>query len=128
MDYVRDEVDIALDAVEARDYATAVRILEPLTERGDAKATINLALLYSCGWGVPLDARKAAEMYLRVAEMGIRERLISALAYNNLAALYVCEAPGIASDVEKAAQYWRLAEELGLPIDRFSRKPQVDAR
>jgi TPR repeat protein len=122
MDYVRDEVDIALDAVEARDYPAAVAILAPLVEQGNAKATLNLALLYSCGWGVPLDAPKAAEMYEGVGKLGIRERLISAIAYNNLAAMYAGERPGIDRDDQKAGRSWRLAEELGLPSDRFVRK------
>ena len=63
MEYLRDEVDRALDAVDAKDYAAAVAILEPLVERGNAKACLNMAFLYSLGWGVQLDALKAAEMY-----------------------------------------------------------------
>jgi TPR repeat protein len=122
MEYVRDEVDVALDAAVAQDYATAVAILAPLVERGNAKATLNMALLYSCGWGVPLDARKAAEMYEAVGRLGIREKMISAIAYQNLATLYISEPPGIPRDDEKAERYSKLAEEMGLPRDRFASK------
>jgi len=119
MDYVRDEVDTAIDAIEARDYAAAVKILAPLSEQGNAKATINLALLYSCGWGVALDAPRAEEMYLRVGQLGIREGLISAVAYNNLGTMHLQGQPGIERDDEKAEKYFRLADELGLPYQRF---------
>jgi TPR repeat protein len=128
MEYLRDGVDTALDAIDAQDYATAVEILRPLAEQGNGKAIINLALLYSCGWGVPLDARKAAEMYERVGALEIQDQLISAIAYNNLATLYIAEPPGLPRDDEKAARYRELAEKLGLPGDRFTRKEQTDER
>ncbi len=119
MEYVRYEVDTAIDAIEARDYAAVVARLAPLAEQGNAKATINLALLYSCGWGPALDAPKAAEMYSRVAERGIRDGVISAVACNNLGTIYRQGRPGIERDDEKAEKYFRLAEELGLQNQRF---------
>jgi hypothetical protein len=128
MKYVRNEVDTALDAAEKQNYAAALSILVPLAEQGNAKAIINLALLYSCGWGVPLDALKAAEMYEGVGKLEIRAGLTSAIAYNNLASLYAADAPGIPRDEEKAAQYWGLAESLGLRRDRFIRKAQTEKR
>lgn len=119
MKYVRDEVDSALDAIEAKDYATAVAILEPLVEKGNAKACLNMAFLCSLGWGVPLDPLKAAKMYERVGRLGIRDQLISALAYQNLSVLYITGGPEFPRDDEKAAKYSRMAEELGLPGNRF---------
>lgn len=119
MEYLRDEVDRALDAVDAKDYAAAVAILEPLVERGNAKACLNMAFLYSLGWGVQLDALKAAEMYEPVGRLGIRDQLISALAYQNLSVLYITGRPEFPRDREKAAEYSRMAEELGLPGNRF---------
>ncbi|GBF25059.1 secretory immunoglobulin A-binding protein EsiB [bacterium MnTg02] len=37
------------------DYATALRLLRPLAEQGDAKAQFNLGVMYVRGAGVPRD-------------------------------------------------------------------------
>jgi TPR repeat protein len=42
-------------AVKKRDYATAVRIIRPLAEQGDARAQYTLGLFYDNGLGVPQD-------------------------------------------------------------------------
>src|SRR5262245_2712093 len=42
-------------AVKKRDYATAVRIIRPLAERGDARAQYTLGVFYDNGLGVPQD-------------------------------------------------------------------------
>jgi len=42
-------------AVKKRDYATAVRIIRPLAEQGDAKAQYTLGVFYDNGLGVPQD-------------------------------------------------------------------------
>lgn len=113
MSYVRDEVHTALDAIEAKGYASAVDILEPLVEQGNPKASLNMALLYSEGCGVELDACKAVEMYDAVGRRELRDQLISALAYHNLAVLYVTGRPTFPRDEGKAAGYWELAEDFG---------------
>jgi hypothetical protein len=67
-------------------------------------------------------------MYERVGALEIQDQLISAIAHNNLATLYIAEPPGIPRDDEKAARDRELAEKLGLPGDRFTRKEQTDER
>src|SRR5262245_19751044 len=42
-------------AVKKRDYATAVRIIRPLAEQGDARAQYTLGVFYDNGLGVPHD-------------------------------------------------------------------------
>lgn len=42
-------------AVKKRDYATAVRIIRPLAEQGDARAQYTLGVFYDNGLGVPQD-------------------------------------------------------------------------
>ena len=42
-------------AVKRRDYATAVRIIRPLAEQGDARAQYTLGVFYDNGLGVPQD-------------------------------------------------------------------------
>src|SRR5215475_8061479 len=42
-------------AVKRRDYATAVRLIRPLAEQGDANAQYTLGVFYDNGLGVPQD-------------------------------------------------------------------------
>ena len=42
-------------AMRRRDYATAVRLVRPLAEQGDANAQYNLGVFYDNGLGVPQD-------------------------------------------------------------------------
>jgi TPR repeat protein len=102
--------------MERKEWAEAVRLLLPLAEAGDAAARCNLAALYSFGWGVPVDAHKAAEWYLDVGERGIEEGHLSALAYHNLSVLYITGAPGFERDLEKASHFERLAKAAGFDL------------
>jgi len=49
------------------DYATALRILRPLADQGNADAQISLAVIYAEGQGVPKDL---ARWYQRAADQG----------------------------------------------------------
>src|SRR5262249_58715973 len=42
-------------AIKKRDYATAVRLVRPLAEQGDASAQYKLGVFYDNGLGVPQD-------------------------------------------------------------------------
>ena len=53
-------------AVKRRDYATAVRLIGPLAEQGDASAQYMLGVFYDNGLGVPQD-RVRAHMWLNLA-------------------------------------------------------------
>lgn len=117
MDYF-DSPDMlrAVAALDRKDYGFALTLLKPLADTGNPRAQCNLADLYFLGWGVEADGNKAAELYLKVAEQNIREQHLSALAYHNLATIYIGGAPGIEPDGEKAEQYERLARELGFDM------------
>jgi hypothetical protein len=52
------------------DYATALRLLRPLAERGNRQAQYNLAVMYANGWGVPQDEAEANRWYRKAAEQG----------------------------------------------------------
>ena len=52
------------------DYATAIRELRPLAERGLAEAQLKLGLMYYNGWGVPQDFAKAVKWFRKAAEQG----------------------------------------------------------
>jgi len=53
-------------AANRGDHATALKFWEPLAEHGDAKAQVNLGVLYQYGRGVPQDYA-AAHMWFTLA-------------------------------------------------------------
>jgi uncharacterized protein len=53
------------------DYATALRLLQPLADKGDGVAQLNLGVMYEDGEGVPQDYTEAVKWYRRAAEQGI---------------------------------------------------------
>ena len=48
-----------LDAYNRKDYKEAVRLFSPLVKQGNAKAQINLGVIYLKGQGVPQDYKEA---------------------------------------------------------------------
>jgi hypothetical protein len=68
----------ALAAYYSGDYVTAMLLLRPLADRGDAEAQFNLGVMYANGRGVPQDDWAAASWYRKAADQG------NALAQNNL--------------------------------------------
>lgn len=54
------------EAYSKKDYATAVRLWQPLALQGDGRAQRRLGLLYQYGQGVPRDPR-AAYLWLSLA-------------------------------------------------------------
>ena len=53
-------------AIKRRDYATAVRLIRPLAEQGDATAQYNLGVFYDNGLDVPQD-RVSAYMWFSLS-------------------------------------------------------------
>jgi uncharacterized protein len=60
----------ARPAAKRGDYATAVRLFEPLAEGGDATAQAYLGSAYQWGKGVPQDHAEAVKWYQKAAEQG----------------------------------------------------------
>ena len=118
-----DNLKNALAAAERKDWAEAVRPFIPLAEAGDATARCNVASMYWFGWGLPVDGHKAAELYLDVAERGLEEEHLSALACHNLATLYITGAPGFERDLDKS----RAVREAGKGGGVQSRRGRVKA-
>lgn len=52
------------------DHATALRILKPLAEAGNADAEYDLGTMYSDGHGVPRDTKEAAAWWQKAAAQG----------------------------------------------------------
>ena len=88
-------------AIKRRDYATAVRLIRPLAEQGDANAQYNLGVLYDNGLGVPQD-RVRAYMWLNLAAMQGRE---SAATIRDLVARLMT--PVQISEAQKMAREWK---------------------
>jgi TPR repeat protein len=53
------------------DYATALRLLRSLAERGGYKAQNNLGFMYANGNGVPQDDAEAMKWYGKAADQGL---------------------------------------------------------
>jgi TPR repeat protein len=85
-------------------YATALRLLRPLAEQGNAGAQTNLGLMYAKGVGVPQDSAEAIKWYRKAAEQGY------AVAQGLLGATYL-EGKGAPQDYAEAVKWYRKAAE-----------------
>ena len=63
-------------AINAKQYPEAEKILRPLADSGNARATATLGHLYETGHGVPRDYRKARALYEKSAAAGDAEGLV----------------------------------------------------
>jgi TPR repeat protein len=63
-------IEIAMEAYNRKDYATASQLFRPLAEQGDPKAQAVLGLMYMRGQGVPHDDLEAADWFRKAAEQG----------------------------------------------------------
>ena len=88
-------------AMKRHDYKTALRLIRPLAEQGNANAQYNLGVLYDNGLGVPQD-RVSAYMWLNLAAMQGRE---SAATIRDLVARLMT--PGQISEAQKMAREWK---------------------
>ena len=66
----RADYESAKAAYEAGEYETALEILIPLAEAGDAKAQNSLGFMYNEGLGVSQDYAEAVKWYGKAAEQG----------------------------------------------------------
>lgn len=72
-------LDEGQSAIERRDYATALKEVRPLAERGNSEAQFLLGQMYTYGWGVPKDQQAALRWYAEAANRGLskaRELLV----------------------------------------------------
>jgi TPR repeat protein len=88
-------------AIKRRDYATAVRLIRPLAEQGNANAQYNLGTFYDNGLGVPLDKVRAYMWFSLSAAQG-RE---GAAALRDLIARRMT--PAQIAEAEELAREWK---------------------
>jgi TPR repeat protein len=104
-------------AYDRMDWATAIRVLRPLAERGDVKAQLLVAHMYSWGQGVPADRKEALRWYRRAAEQG------DAVAEAEVGAAYwgIWGPPDIIPrDYSEAAKWYRKAADQGQREAQFA--------
>jgi uncharacterized protein len=68
-----DTLQDAVSAIHRKDYPTAVRLLQPLAEAGNATAQTRLGTLYYHGHGVRESDALALQWYTRAARQGLAE-------------------------------------------------------
>ena len=88
-------------AIKRRDYATALRLIRPLAEQGDANAQYNLGVFYDNGLGVQQDKVRAYMWFSLSAAQG-RE---GAAAVRDLIARLMT--PAQIAEAPKLAREWK---------------------
>jgi hypothetical protein len=114
------ESDKSVAAFKRGDYATAVKIAQPLAERGDAVNQRHLGYLYEEGKGVPQSDAEAIRWYRKAADQGDAE------AERNLGLMYAY-GKGVPLDVDEAAKWFRKAADQGNQDskDSLARLPNI---
>ena len=102
----------AVDAHARGDYATALRLIRPLANDGDASAKFNLGLKYTIGQGVQQDNAAAALWFRKTAEQGY------APAQSNLGSLYLY-GRSVTQDDNEAVMWFRRAADQGDAVAEF---------
>ena len=97
------QLNDAKAAYDRGDYATALRLLRPLAEQGNARAQSTLGFMYANGRGVAKDDAAAVSWYRKAAEQGyVRAQL-------DLGGIYETQNDDVA-----AASWYRKAADQGL--------------
>jgi len=91
-------------AYQRGDYQTAVKVLQPLVDQGNADAQDILAIMYYVGQGVPQNRAEAIRLYRLAAEQG------NAHAQDALGFAYQ-NGVGVQRDVSEAAKWFRNAAD-----------------
>jgi TPR repeat protein len=88
-------------ALKRRDYATALRLIRPLAEQGDASAQYNLGVFYDNGLAVPQDKVRAYMWFNLSAAQGSE----GAAAFRDLIARRMT--PAQIAEAQKLAREWK---------------------
>ena len=106
------DLEDGLAASEKGDFATALKLWQPLAERGNAAAQFHLAMLYQLGFGVPQDKLEALRWYTKSATQGLAD------AQYNLATMYQ-DGDGIQQDNSAAIKWYIAAAKQGYSRAQF---------
>ena len=100
-------------AFNRNDYATALRLLRPLADQGDARAQVAIGALYAEGLGVPQDYAVAMSWFRKAADQN------DARAQSNLAYMYH-QGLGVPQDYAAAMSWLRKAVDRGEAYAQFN--------
>lgn len=110
-------VQDAVEAIARKDYAAAVRVLEPLARAGNPQAQLRLGLLYYHGQGVKENDARAFELFEQAAEKGLAD------AQFQLANMYAFGTATVPADVDPnrlAARWYFEAARQGHAEAQYS--------
>lgn len=96
----------AAAAYKSGDYATALRLLRPIAERGVFPAQMMIGAIYSQGQGVQQDYREALKWYRLAADGGMAEAQI-------MVGNFYLQGNGVFPDYAEAVKWFRYAAEQG---------------
>ncbi len=102
-----DELQGGLDSFWSGNYTTALKLLKPLAQQGNAEAQCVIATMYHLGLGVDRNGPEAVKWYTKSAQQGYP------VASNNLAGIYLIGDCGIPVDPQEAARWLELCKEQG---------------
>jgi TPR repeat protein len=101
-----DPFNDGIAAYDQGDYATALKILRPLAEHGDAKAQFRIGVMYDAGEGVPQDQAEAAKWYRKAGHQGVL------LAQDRLGLMYLA-GQGVSQNSAESAVWFGKASDQG---------------
>jgi S1-C subfamily serine protease len=108
-----EEYLLGWTAYQAGEYAEAKKTWQPLAEKGDPSAQLNLGTLYDYGQGVSEDPAQAMHWYNAAAEQG------KAIAQFNLGVMYAT-GRGTHLDHAQASRWYFKAAEQGVTDAQFN--------
>jgi V8-like Glu-specific endopeptidase len=106
------ELDDAVTAAHSGDYATALRRLNPLAEKGDARAQFDIGFMHAYGWGFQRNSAEAITWYRKAADQGLE------VAQHFLGLAYV-NGEGVRPDDAEAARWFARAGAQGFAQAQF---------
>src|SRR5690242_9250838 len=105
-------LDEAVAAAHGGEYASALRVLSPLAEKGDARAQFDVGFMHAYGWGVDRNPTEAITWYRKAADQGL------AVAQHFLGLAYV-NGQGVRPDDAQAAKWFARAAAQGFVESQF---------
>jgi TPR repeat protein len=107
IDACAKELDDAVDAMRAGDFAEAYCIMRPLAEAGDADAQYNIGWMYLNGYGLRTNDILALQWWEKASAQGNSDASLS------IGMLYSLGEGDVAKDLNKAIDYYLLAASDG---------------
>lgn len=115
-----DHLKEGIEAYKGKNFAVALKELQPLADRGNAEAQLFVGAMYDNGEGVPVDYPQAVLWYRKAAEQG------NANAQYNLGMMY-SNGLGVEQDGVQALKWFNLAALLGGDATYVKAAKEVDA-